>query len=120
MGTRKIDAPVLPITGRPLAIQKQDPVQSPFSEETTQQNNSPLQQKSELGKGVALLVPGLLFLLAGFFYASSSKAAGNFDTFYQQMVIGNIVVTLGVVMLYNALGIFGVALIGFIRTRRNL
>jgi hypothetical protein len=123
MGTRRIDGPVLPDPVPPVT--KTSPVtQLPVFNEIPQQTQpvripAPLQQKSDIGRGIALLVPGCLIILAGFFYASSSKSAGNFETFYQQMVTGNILVTVGVVMLYNALGIFGSSLAGFIRSRRS-
>ena len=127
MATRKIEAPVSPITGNPLDLSKLSaPAQSPVLNETPQQNQSvrfsePIQRKSELGKGIAFFIPGCLVTLAGVAYAASSKEAGNFVAFWQQMTFANVLVTIGVVILYDALKIFGNELITVIRAkRRNL
>jgi hypothetical protein len=121
MATRKIDAP---FEQTPLVVKSIPTIQSPVFDENVQQNQSvkvpePLQRKSELGKGIAYLIPGCLIFLAGGFYASSSKSAGNFDAFYQQLIIANVLICAGVVIVWDAAKIFGREIVSFVRTLRH-
>jgi hypothetical protein len=113
MATRKIDSPTNQFyQNPPSASNPEHSVTLPRIEDTLSQNEparipAPSKPKTSAGAGIALLIPGLLLVLGGIAFAFSSKSAGNFDAFYQQMVIANVMISLGIVILYHSVEAIG-------------
>ena len=123
MATRKIDAPIQnPSQNTVPASYTMPPITLPDSNEIPQQNAPvkippPSKPDTNAGAGIALLIPGCLLFLGGLAFAANSKTAGNFDAFYQQVVIGNVMISLGIVILYHSVETFWKVVSAFWKNR---
>jgi hypothetical protein len=123
MATRKIDAPVQNPSQTSVPLQNPVPLTQSYDSNGFPQQNAPVRipapskPDTNAGAGIALLIPGCLLFLGGLAFAANSKTAGNFDAFYQQVVIGNVMISLGIVILYHSAETFWKVVSAFWKNR---